>query len=461
MAQARQQYYADWEYVDKAARQFSLTQEVIEKLDSIEPGAERNFIQWIKVNWEIQTPDQYRVVDISVPEVEDTLTSYDNTAALSARQWRVLYNYIRDLQQVWHFLSNWNCPTWLPQTNPQSSPYVYNTWDYYIVASTSSWTNYKPDWYQYISWQASTTAEQETVKVWDFYVYDWTNWLLLINTERQIAIDTSLSTTSTNPVENRVITDALNWKQPTLTPSTWISIDANNNISNTLPWAIVSSTAPSSPTEWMLWYDTTNDILKSYDWTNWNEAWSWLVVLSYWNSTWDDFVNAYNKNAIVYCRASSQSNPWSWNQTRMAFMAFVDINATTWNLQGVEFQYYRSRSDHNSAANQLDQVFVYKLTSAWTWTVTERNTWAKAVAWTWISLWWWNGNMTINNTAIPNDTTISFTQWTDNIWSLTTDQATAATLAFHDNIILSESDYQNLPSSKESDWNSYWLSDVI
>ena len=31
-----------------------------------------------------------------------------------------------------------------------------------------------------------------------------------------------------------------------------------------------SATAPSSPTEWMVWYDTTNDQLKVYDWTNWN-----------------------------------------------------------------------------------------------------------------------------------------------------------------------------------------------
>lgn len=39
------------------------------------------------------------------------------------------------------------------------------------------------------------------------YLYDGTNWVLLSN--RQIAVDTSLSTTSTNPVENRVITNAL------------------------------------------------------------------------------------------------------------------------------------------------------------------------------------------------------------------------------------------------------------
>ena len=58
------------------------------------------------------------------------------------------------------------------------------------------------------------------------------------------------------------------------------SIKTINN--NSLVWSgnvtinepIVSSTAPSSPTEWMIWYDTTNDKLKTYDGSNWNECWS-------------------------------------------------------------------------------------------------------------------------------------------------------------------------------------------
>jgi hypothetical protein len=48
----------------------------------------------------------------------------------------------------------------------------------------------------------------------------------------------------------------------------------------------------------------------------------------------------------------------------MAFMAFIDINSTTQDIQGVEFQYYRSRSSHSTAANVLDEVYVYKLTPA-------------------------------------------------------------------------------------------------
>jgi hypothetical protein len=34
-----------------------------------------------------------------------------------------------------------------------------------------------------------------------------------------------------------------------------------------------------------------------------------MTILSYGNSTWDDFLEAYNSNKVVYCRASSNSNP--------------------------------------------------------------------------------------------------------------------------------------------------------
>lgn len=1060
MAKARQQYFADETSIEKESREFAIEASVLEKINSIEPGAQVNVIETVKVNWTTLTPDENKAVDIDVPLVDDTLYSTSSEDALSARQGRILYDYIQNIQSRGRYLSNWNCVTWLATTNPVDNPYTYRTWDYYLVWVVAQlwWTNYRPDGSQYIINQASTTVETETVKVSDMYIYDGTNWVLLVNTEREIPIDSSLSSTSTNPVENRVITNALNWKQDTISdlstirsgasawatalqpgaslsqlswtsdnitewstnlfmttqertklwnqswvntwdetkqtiegkllvasasnnwylsstdwstfnwkqdaisdlttirsnasawksasdtiatywdivthnvsefatatqgwkadtaiqpwdnvseltndawyitdayhdntkqdkliawaniqiaadwqtisatdtiyqasdfdikdltdstwlrttwnwkqdeliawtniqiaadgktisatdttytawpgisisnnnvisntqtsaewwnitwtlsnqtdlnsalswkqntltawtgiditsdtisidstvakasdlntktfylsstsdlttaqtvynwyaagknpiivfnnvafeltqttsdsltfyntytssairgsytqvdlparvtinhsswtvtritqssggnikaldtntdystpyapvydwspatkkyvddrdtyigtsaptsnlvewrlwydttndvlkvydganwnatwntytawtginitnnaisvdstialksdintktfyisstsdltnaqaaydwyaagknaivvyqdrayilreyvgddwswegylsfgslceydwssqtagtkttfniyylyfilsfsgttvtvsnisPSTdsasvlatdtdyttpytpqyagspatkqyvdnsvktytawtWIGIDANNQVSNTLPWPTIAASAPTW-TEWALWYDTTNDVLKTYNWTSWEKAWTQMKVLSYGSSTWQDFIDAYNENAIVYCRASSNSNPATWVQWRMAFMAFVNINSSTWVPTSVEFQYYRSRSDHNTQANQLDQVFVYTLTSAswWTWSVTERNTWAKAVAWTWINLAFGSGNMTISNTWVTSfnwDTwAITLTPWT-------------------------------------------------
>lgn len=100
-----------------------------------------------------------------------------------------------------------------------------------------------------------------------------------------------------------------------------------------------------------------------------------MTILSYGNSTWDDFITAYNSNSVVYCRASSNSNPASGAQTRMAFMAYVNANPPT----NAEFQYYRSVSTHN-ATQQGDQVYIYKLDKNSGWSVTVREAKIKMAA---------------------------------------------------------------------------------
>ncbi len=120
-----------------------------------------------------------------------------------------------------------------------------------------------------------------------------------------------------------------------------------------------------------------------------------MTILSYGNSTWDDFISAYTSNKVVYCRASSNSNPASGSQTRMAFMAYVNNNETP---TEVEFQYYRSVATH-SDSQQGDQVFVYKLTKTSGWTVTTREAFTKIAAGTGLSGTYNSGVLTIANTA--------------------------------------------------------------
>lgn len=130
-----------------------------------------------------------------------------------------------------------------------------------------------------------------------------------------------------------------------------------------------------------------------------------LVEMSYGEaSAWSKFINAYNAGAIVYCRASSNSNPASGSQTRKAFMAYVN-NAT--NPTSVEFQYVRSVSSKTDS-QQCDQVFVYTLTNAsgGTWSVASRNMAPKIVAGTGMTSTFSNGaNATITLNAEPNYST--------------------------------------------------------
>lgn len=123
------------------------------------------------------------------------------------------------------------------------------------------------------------------------------------------------------------------------------------------------------------------------------------VILSYGHSTWAEFLSAYHANAVIYCRASSSANPATGSQTRMAFMAYVS-NAD--NPTNVEFQYYRSVSSH-SAAQQGDQVYVYKLDKNAGWSVIVRENYTKIVAGTGLSSSYSSGTLTLSNsqTALP------------------------------------------------------------
>lgn len=130
-----------------------------------------------------------------------------------------------------------------------------------------------------------------------------------------------------------------------------------------------------------------------------------LVEMSYGESNaWAKFIAAYNAGSIVYCRASSNSNPATGTQGRKAFMAYVN-NATT--PTEVEFQYVRSVSSKTDS-QQGDQVFIYKLTNAsgGTWTVTTRNMSAKIVAGTGMTSTFTTGaNGTITLNAEPDYST--------------------------------------------------------
>ena len=140
-------------------------------------------------------------------------------------------------------------------------------------------------------------------------------------------------------------------------------------------------------------------------WENSNESGGsgGLTLLAYGKSTWNDFITAYKANKIVYCRASSNSNPSSGSQTRMAFMAYVNNETTP---TQVEFQYYRSVSSH-SDSQQGDQVYIYVLKNTGDWSVTVRNAFTKIKAGTNMTGSYSNGTLTLNATGGGGGSTVS------------------------------------------------------
>ena len=346
---ASQPYDVDWKYIKKVDRVITASDFLKEKIDAI-------------------------------PEVVDNTHDRSSDKALSANQWRLLQDQIDELKTPWKFLSNWDSATWLATTSLQDDPYVYWNWDYFIVSNISQTTNYKPTGMMYTDWSASTEVETDTVNIDDMYMYNGNDWVHTPAWMRQIAVDAALSTTSTNPVENRVITQALEdvvtfkpfpasfdtdwtteefllsiedlhlhvwsaylWQVSLSDMPEWVSVQWDVEVyvypqnviyaimrSAEIPpyeWVVDSysnsyysrwwtpgsnlytwSSAPtSSATEWMLRYDTVNDILKSFDWTEWKvvwwteyTAWKWITIDSntitnQYSDPYRVFNNCYNK----------------------------------------------------------------------------------------------------------------------------------------------------------------------
>ena len=124
-----------------------------------------------------------------------------------------IQNQIDALEGRGRFLSVWNSTTGLPVSNPGTLPYTYKTGDYYIVGTVGS-TNYKPTGSSYTG-SASSTVESSTVAVNDVYYYDGTNWLLQVNTQREV----TFASITGQPTDNTNLATALNLKADLASPA--------------------------------------------------------------------------------------------------------------------------------------------------------------------------------------------------------------------------------------------------
>ena len=139
---------------------------------------------------------------------------------------------------------------------------------------------------------------------------------------------------------------------------------------------------------------TGDVVLKTSDITNDSGYITGMYIASYGSSTYAQVLAAYQANKVVYCRASSNDNPATGDQKRLAFLAYVSDSTTPTEF---EFQYYRSVATH-SDSQQGDQVFVYKLNSSTGWSVTTREAYTKISPSTGLSKSYSNGTLTVSVT---------------------------------------------------------------
>lgn len=263
-----------------------------------------------------------------------------------------LENDIEQLQWRGKFLSNWDATTWKPETDPETLPYEYHTWDYYMVTVVGS-NNKRPTWSSY-TWEASTTAETSELAEWDMYAYDGTNWLLQSNHGKTV----SFANLSWVPSDNACLCSELASKQDNIDDLNTIRTNAccGKSASDTIAtyWDVVTHNAcefqvawdyaTNSTLEWCLACKQNNisdlDTIRtnaccwacaktiiswywdivSHNASEFQAAWSYAQCcdLTTWLSWKVDKVNWINR---IYW------TDWSWCQTDYAYSDTVTGNS--------------------------------------------------------------------------------------------------------------------------------------
>lgn len=343
------------------------------------------------------TQDTENKID-GIPGVVNDATSTSTTDALSANMGKVLQDQINELKSMWRFLSTWDCTTWLPTTDPVDDPYDYRIWDYYIVSKTWG-TNYRPHWSQYVAWVASTTVETALVNINDWYLYDGQAWILQNQNQITITIDTALSTTSTNAVENRVITNAINSKQNTISDLATIRSNANLATTALQPWDAISGLTND------LWYQTAWDVASAI---------SGIVLPTVNNKTITIQKNGTAVDSFTLNQATDKS---------------INITVPTKTSDLTNDSGYATTSSIPTKTSDLtnDSGFI-----------TSANVPSKTSDLT-------NDSGFITSAYVGNGQ-ITIKQWASNKWSFTLNQSWAATVPLELTTVMSETDYINLQS---------------
>lgn len=154
---------------------------------------------------------------------------------------------------------NWTSLLWSWDITTPNTTYTASDFDIKDLADT---TGLRTTW----------SGKQDALTTQTAYSAKWSATKvpqITTNSLGQVTAITEKTITHPSQVSDTAYASSWNWVTTTA-PSKNAVYDKIESLN--LP--IVSSTAPATPTEWMIWYDTTNDKLKTYNWSSWDEAWS-------------------------------------------------------------------------------------------------------------------------------------------------------------------------------------------
>lgn len=174
----------------------------------------------------------------------------------------------------------------------------------------------------------------------------WT-WVLTLQKN-----STTLDTFSANAAQNKTIniivpttvaelSDASDYVTDTELSTTLEWYVTDTELSDTLEdyatkdyvdWNVIHSwpTAPSPAEEWMLWYDTVNDVLKVYDWTQWNLTWKVYTAWANIQISNNDVISATDTTYTAWTWLSLSWTEFNVNTNDIATVSYVDWKIYIW-----------------------------------------------------------------------------------------------------------------------------------
>jgi len=255
----------------------------------------------ISNTWVLSVNGQTWDVTIDASEASSITTTQPSNPV----EWDVYYDTTNDVVKVYDW-TNWNV-VWDESAD-------INTKTFYL-SSTSDLTNAQAIYEWYKSWKNAIVIYvpdiSEGNKISGIYVPADNSWsianvLTLVSTrdgrEQGVASFNEwwwLHRYSLNlNISNSAVTSISKTKKSiadflSTTQTNWAYTPTNNYhpatkkyVDDSVSWAVSKwTTAPSSPVEWQLWYDTTNDVLKSYNWTTWVEVGGWITNDTTWTTS--------------------------------------------------------------------------------------------------------------------------------------------------------------------------------
>ena len=118
-----------------------------------------------------------------------------------------------------------------------------------------------------------------------------------ISSSNKLDADLVDDTNATNKFVTASEKTTWNGKQNAINNDNKLSADYVSNGTNNRV-CVVGATAPSTPSEWDLWYDTANDVLKSYNGSSWDEA-GWIKNNKTWTTTTLNYIRAGNETEFA------------------------------------------------------------------------------------------------------------------------------------------------------------------